>query len=52
MYAHIAHVRLEYQRATGTALLIGKWWKYARFPFRLVTKPPALKKFYYKTLDD
>jgi hypothetical protein len=52
LWGDLAHVRLEYQRATGAALLIGKWWKYARFPFRLVTKPPALKKYYYQTLDD
>jgi hypothetical protein len=49
LWRDLAHVRLEYQRATGAALLIGKWWKFARFPFHLVTKPPALKKYYYQT---
>ena len=52
LWGDLAHVRLEYQRATGAALLIGKWWKYARFPFRLVTKPPVIKKYYYQTLED
>jgi len=52
LWGDLAHIRLEYQRATGAALLIGKWGKFARFPFRLVTKPPALKKYIYQTLDD
>jgi len=52
LWGDLAHVGLEYQRATGAALLKGKWWKFACFPFRPVTKPPALKKYYYQTLDD
>jgi hypothetical protein len=52
LWGDLAHVCLEYQRATGVALLKEKWWKFARFPFCLVTKPPALKKYYYQTLDD
>jgi hypothetical protein len=40
---------LEHPIAGGR---LGKWWMYARFPFRLDTKPPVLKKYYYQTLED
>ena len=51
LWQDIKHLRLEFQRATGAALVIGKWWQFARFPFRLVTKPPVIKRFYYQTLE-
>jgi hypothetical protein len=47
----LKHLRLEFQRATRAALVIGKWWQFSCFPFRLVTKPPVIKKFYYQTLE-
>jgi hypothetical protein len=51
LWKDLKHLRLEFQRATGAALVIGMWWQFARFPFRLVTKPPVIKKFYYQTLE-
>jgi len=43
LWQDLAHLRLEYQRATSVVLLIGKWWKFACFPFCLVTKPLHLR---------
>jgi hypothetical protein len=45
------NLHLEFQKATGAALIIGKWWKFACFPFCPGTKPPVLKKFYYQTVE-
>jgi hypothetical protein len=45
------YLLLEFQKAAGAALVIEKWWKFAHFPFCLVTKPPELKKFYYQMVE-
>jgi hypothetical protein len=46
LWKDLANLRLEFQRATGTALVIAKWWQYAR-----LTEPPVLKKYYYQTVE-
>jgi hypothetical protein len=51
LWRDLANLRLEFQRVTGAALVIAKWWQYARFPFRLVTEPPVLRKYYYQTVE-